>query len=133
MADRRMLSKTIIDSDKFVSMPISAKMLYVDLAIRADDDGFITPRRIMKMTGASDDDLKILILKGYIIPFNTGVVVITDWFYHNVIRKDVYHPTIYVKEKCLLKAPVGRKSPSLSYEVLPHKSDSDICILDYFE
>ena len=115
MADKRMISKNIIDSDKFLSMPTSARMLYIDLAVRADDDGFISPRRVMKVTGASDDDLRILVSKRYLIPFDTGVVVITDWLYHNIIRKDMYHQTIYTKEKELLRIPT-RKADDLSYK-----------------
>ena len=134
MADKRMLSKSIIDSDKFLSLPTSARMLYVDLAIRADDDGFITPRRVMKVTGASDDDLRILISRRYLIPFNTGVVVITDWLYHNVIRKDLYHQTIYIKEKELLKIPTSRKAANLSYGLLPERPDSEVqVLLEYIE
>ena len=78
MADKRMLSKSIIDSDKFLSMPTSARMLYVDLAVRADDDGFITPRRVMKVTGASDDDLRILISRRYLLPICHTDCVLND-------------------------------------------------------
>ncbi len=72
MADRRMLSKSIMDTDNFIEMPSTARLLYVDLVLRADDDGFISPRKVMKVTGASEDDLRILIAKKYLIPFNTG-------------------------------------------------------------
>ena len=80
MAERRMFAKTIIDSDAFLEMPATAQMLYFHLAMRADDDGFINnPKRIMRMIGSGDDDLKLLILKKFIIPFESGVVVIKHW------------------------------------------------------
>lgn len=77
MAERRMFAKTIIDSDNFLDMPMSSRLLYYDLSMRADDDGFVnSPKKIMRITGANDDDLKILIAKNFIIPFESGVVVI---------------------------------------------------------
>ena len=103
MAERRMIAKTIIDSDAFLDMPASARLLYYDLNMRADDDGFINaPKKIMRMTGASPDDINMLILKKFIIPFESGVVVIKHWKVHNYIRKDMYHETKYVEEKSLL-------------------------------
>ena len=104
MAERRMFSKTIIDSDVFLDMPTSTRLLYYDLAMRADDDGFINnPRKIARMTGASDDDLKILASKNYIIPFASGIVVIRHWRVHNYIRKDTYNETQYKLEKSMLE------------------------------
>ena len=100
MAERRMFAKTIIDSDAFIDMPVTARLLYYDLAMRADDDGFVnSPKKIMRMIGASQDDLSILILRKFIIPFETGVVVIKHWRIHNYIRKDMYHETKYKEEK----------------------------------
>jgi hypothetical protein len=103
MAERRMFAKTIIDSDAFIDMPVTARLLYYDLAMRADDDGFVnSPKKIMRMIGASQDDLSILILRKFIIPFENGVVVIKHWRIHNYIRKDMYHETKYKEEKALL-------------------------------
>ena len=103
MAERRMFAKTIIDSDAFLDMPVTARLLYYDLAMRADDDGFInSPKKIMRIVGASQDDLTILIAKKFIIPFENGVVVIKLWRIHNYIRKDMYHETKYKEEKGLL-------------------------------
>lgn len=103
MAERRMFAKTIIDSDAFLDMPTSARLLYYDLSMRADDDGFInSPKKIIRMTGASDDDLKVLIIKKFIIPFENGVVVIKHWLIHNYIRKDTYNETPYKEEKAML-------------------------------
>ena len=103
MAERRMFAKTIIDSDMFIDMPMSARLLYYDLAMRADDDGFVnSPKKIMKFVGASVDDMNVLIAKQFIIPFESGVVVIKHWRIHNYIRKDTYKETPYKDEKALL-------------------------------
>ncbi len=103
MAERRMFAKTIIDSDMFIDMPISARLLYYDLAMRADDDGFVnSPKKIMRFVGASMDDMNVLIAKQFIIPFESGVVVIKHWRIHNYIRKDTYKETPYKDEKALL-------------------------------
>ena len=103
MAERRMFAKTIIDSDAFVDMPLSTQALYFHLSMRADDDGFINnPKKIKRMIGASDDDLKMLILKKFIIPFETGIVVIKHWKIHNYIKNDRYKPTVYQEEKKML-------------------------------
>lgn len=100
MAERRMFAKTVIDSDAFLDMPMSTQALYFHLAMRADDDGFINnSKRIQRMIGASDDDFKVLIAKQFIIPFETGVIVIKHWKIHNYIQKDRYKPTIYESEK----------------------------------
>ena len=100
MAERRMFAKTIIDSDAFLDMPVTARLLYYDLGMRADDDGFInSPKKIMRITGASSDDMNILIMRKFIIPFDSGVVVIKHWRIHNYIRKDTYVETKYKDEK----------------------------------
>ena len=104
MAERRMFAKTIIDSDAFLDMPMSARLLYYDLAMRADDDGFInSPKKIMKFIGATNDDMNILIMRKFIIPFDNGVVVIKHWRIHNYIRKDTYNETAYKEEKSMLE------------------------------
>ena len=103
MAERRMFAKTIVDSDMFIDMPMSARLLYYDLAMRADDDGFVnSPKKIMKFVGASVDDMNVLIARQFIIPFESGVVVIKHWRIHNYIRKDTYKETPYKDEKALL-------------------------------
>lgn len=104
MAERRMFAKTIIDSDAFLDMPISARLLYYDLSMRADDDGFVnSPKKIMRMIGATQDDLSILALRKFIIPFDVGIVVIKHWKIHNYIRKDTYNETKYLEQKELLE------------------------------
>lgn len=104
MADRRMFAKTIIDSDAFLDMPLSSQSLYFHLSMRADDDGFLNnPKKVQRMIGASDDDLKLLIAKKFLIPFESGVVVIKHWRIHNYIQKDRYKPTVYADEKAQLR------------------------------
>ena len=99
MAERRMFAKTIIDSDMFLDMPLSTQALYFHLSMRADDDGFINnPRKIQRMIGAADDDLKVLVMKRFILPFDSGVVVIKHWKIHNYIRNDRYKETVYKEE-----------------------------------
>lgn len=103
MADRRMFSKKIIDSDAFLDMPLTTQALYFHLSIRADDDGFVSnAKRIKTMIGASDDDLKLLIAKRFVLTFESGVVVIKHWRIHNYIQNDRYTPTTYVEEKATL-------------------------------
>ena len=99
MAERRMFAKTIIDSDAFLDMPHTTQLLYFHLSMRADDDGFINnPKNIMRMIGCKDDDLKILLTKKFLLPFESGVVVIKHWQIHNYIQKDRYHETKYKEE-----------------------------------
>lgn len=103
MAERRMFAKTIIDSDAFLDMPLSTQALYFHLSMRADDDGFINnPRKIQRMIGCGDDDLKLLNAKRFIIAFESGVIVIKHWKIHNYIQKDRYKPTLYQEEKAML-------------------------------
>jgi hypothetical protein len=96
---RRLFSTEIVDSDAFLDMPISTQALYFHLGMRADDDGFVNPRKIMRTVGASDDDLKVLLGKRFLLTFNSGVVVVKHWLIHNSIRKDRYHETKYLDEK----------------------------------
>jgi len=100
MAEKRMFSKLIIDSDNFLDMPLSSQALYFHLNMRADDDGFVnSPKRIVKMVNCSDDDIKILFAKQYLIPFESGVVVVKHWKIHNCIQKDRYKETMHLSEK----------------------------------
>lgn len=104
MAQRRMFSKKIIETDVFMEMSPTAKLLYFYLNMSADDDGFVgNPKTIKLISGATDDDLKILIAKQFIIPFDSGVIVIKDWKIHNYIRKDTYNHTVYSNEKLMLE------------------------------
>lgn len=107
MAERRMFTKKIIDSDAFLEMPCSAQALYFHLCMRADDDGFVNnPQKIRRVCGASGDDLKLLMAKRFILAFDNGIIVIKHWRMHNLLRKDRYTPTQYIEEKesLMLKA-----------------------------
>lgn len=103
MAEKRMFAKTIIDSDAFLDMPLSTQALYFHLSMRADDEGFVNnPKKIQRVIGASDDDLKILFSKKFILVFENGVIVIKHWKLHNCIRKDRLKQSVYTDERELL-------------------------------
>lgn len=103
MPEKRMFTKKITESDAFLDMPLSTQCLYFHLNMNADDDGFVNnPKRIMRTIGASEDDLKILIAKSFILVFESGVIVIKHWRMHNTLRNDRYKPTDYTEEYALL-------------------------------
>jgi len=103
MAQRRMFSLSVIDTDRFLDLPASSQNLYFHLGMRADDDGFVgSPKKITAMVNCSADDMKLLIAKGYVIPFDSGVCVIRDWKVNNYIASDRYHATVFLEEKALL-------------------------------
>ncbi|WP_228065549.1 replisome organizer [Enterococcus mundtii] len=123
MAERRMFAKTIIDSDAFLDMPLSTQALYFHLSMRADDDGFINnPKKIQRMVGCGDDDLKLLMAKRFILVFESGVIVIKHWKIHNYIRNDRYKPTLYQDEKALL-ADKDNKAYTFAEE-LPNRDEN---------
>jgi hypothetical protein len=125
MAERRMFAKTIIDSDVFLDMPLSTQALYFHLSMRADDEGFINnPRKIQRMIGASDDDLRILISKRFIITFDSGIVVIKHWRIHNYIQNDRFKPTAYTEEREMLSI-----KPNKAYTLNKMPMDTE-CIQD---
>lgn len=98
-----MFAKTIIDSDAFLEMPLTSQLLYFHLSMRADDEGFINkPKSIMRLVGCKDDDILALINKGFLIPFESGVVVIKHWKMHNYIRGDRLQSTEYIEERSQL-------------------------------
>ena len=99
MAVKRMFSLTVVDTDKFLEMPISTRLLYYELGMRADDDGFVgNLKKILAFTGLTQDDLKILITKNFVIPFESGVILIKHWKLNNNLQKDRIKPTIYQEE-----------------------------------
>ena len=103
MAEKRMFSSNVIDSDAFLDMSPTARLLYYDMGMRADDDGFIdSPKKIMRIIGASDSDLKELIDNEFVLRFDSGVIVIRHWYVNNRVRRDTYHETIYTEEKSRL-------------------------------
>lgn len=126
MAERRMFSKSIIDSDMFLDMPLSAQALYFHLSMRADDDGFVNnPKKIMRMIGSDEDSIKLLSMKNFIIPFESGVVVIKHWRMHNYIQKDRYKETTCVEEKRYL----GMKENG-EYSLLEEPMEKPVTTLD---
>ena len=123
MAERRMFAKTIIDSDAFLDMPLSTQALYFHLSMRADDDGFINnPKKIQRMVGCGDDDLKLLMVKRFILVFESGVIVIKHWKIHNYIQKDRYKPTLYQDEKAQIA--VKETNAYTFIENLPEPSET---------
>lgn len=103
MAERRMFAKTIVLSDAFLDMPIGARCLYMTLGMVADDDGFVnSPKAVMRQAGATEDDMKILIAKKFVLVFEDGVLVIKHWRINNYLQKDRYRETVYKEDKALL-------------------------------
>ena len=140
MAEKRMFAKTIVLSDAFLDMPMSARCLYFTFGMLADDDGFVSsPKGIMRQCGASVDDLNILIAKRYVLAFESGIIVIKHWRINNYLRQDRYTPTTYVEEKETLsldakgayvesgEAPVGipHGIPPVDHPVYPDKDRLD--------
>lgn len=103
MARKRMFDLDIINQDSFIELPMDAIALYFLLGMEADDEGFVNPKRIMKLYGGKEDSIRVLIMKEYLIPFESGVVVITDWKRNNYLNKDRIKPTIYQNEKSQIK------------------------------
>ena len=117
-----MFSKQITDSDSFMDMPLSSQALYFHLNMNADDDGFVnSPKRVSRTIGASEDDLGILIAKRFIIPFESGVVVVKHWKMHNTIQKDRYTPTVYTEEKLMLTTKENK-----AYSIMDTKCIQDV-------
>lgn len=126
MAERRMFAKNVIESDLFLDMPQSSQLLYFHLSMRADDDGFINnPKSIMRNVGSKDDDIKLLIAKQFLIPFESGVVVIKHWKIHNYIRSDRYKPTQYKDEIGLLNTNENNEYEVLDTVGIPNDNQMD--------
>lgn len=103
MAERRMFAKSIVLSDAFLDMPMSARCLYFTLGMLADDDGFVgNPKSIMRQCGSTDDDMKVLLAKRYVLGFDSGIIVIKHWRMNNYLRNDRYSETTYLEEKSML-------------------------------
>lgn len=121
-----MFTKKITESDRFLEMPVSAQALYFHLCMNADDDGFVNnPKCVMRGVGANEDDLKLLIAKGFIIVFESGIIVVAHWKVHNYIAKDRYRPTIHSEEKKMLQEDIGKvyvllQAPIVEYPSLPY-------------
>lgn len=110
MAQKRMFSIKVVDTDKFLEMPASAQALYFHLGMHGDDDGFVaSPKKIARAVGCNDDDMRLLAAKGFIIPFDSGVIVITDWWINNTLKNDRYQETIYTEERDTLLLDEARR------------------------
>jgi hypothetical protein len=109
MAQKRMFDKSIIDTDRFMDMQMSAKAIYFLLGMEADDEGFVSYKKVMRVHGGQEDDMNVLMAKEFVIKFPSGVVVITDWNDNNYLDKNRMRPTEYQKEKKLLKLTNNRK------------------------
>lgn len=143
MAERRMFAKTIVLSDAFLDMPLSARCLYFTLGMLADDDGFVnSPKSIMRQAGASTDDLNILLAKKFVLDFDSGVIVIKHWRINNYLRSDRYTETKYLEEKQCLEVdkngtyhvgiPVGipHGIPSIGKDSLGKVSEEKDSVVD---
>ena len=110
MARKRMFSLDVVDTDRFLDMSAAAQALYFHLGMHADDDGFVaSPKKIARAAGSNDDDLRLLAAKEFIIPFESGVVVITDWKINNTLKGDRYSATVHVAEKAQLVEDTSKK------------------------
>lgn len=126
MAQKRMFTMKIVDSDAFLDMPLSAQCLYFHLNMRADDDGFIgNPKRIMRTIGCHEDDFRILMMKRFILTFEDGVIVIKHWRMHNCISQNRYHETQYMDEKRRLLLKENKSYSLTSGEPLEDKGIVD--------
>ena len=115
MAQKRMFSLEVVETDSFLDMPTSSQALYFHLGMHGDDEGFVSsPNKIMRASGCNRDDMNVLIAKGFIIPFDSGVVVIRDWSINNYIQADRYHPTIHTTEKALLTRDNAKRYVTVS-------------------
>lgn len=129
MANRRMFSLSVTDTDGFLDMPISSRLLYYELGMRADDDGFVSNwKKIIRFAGLAEDDMRVLISKKFIIPFDSGVIVIRHWRLNNYLRNDRYTPTIYQEEKSKLETDsnVYQLKDAEKTELLPSGIPTDI-------
>jgi len=135
MAQKRMFDKSIVRRDDFMEMPISTQNLYFHLSLDADDDGFVNNwKSILKITSCKEDDLKLLISKQFVIPFESGVIVIKHWRINNILRSDRYHETKYLAEKSLLNTGENQEytlGTPLVYQLAPEYSIEENRIEEY--
>ena len=115
-----MFAKKVTESDAFLDMPSSTQALYFQLNMSADDDGFVNnPKKIQRMVGSSDDDMKLLIAKRFIITFDSGIIVIKHWKMHNYIQNDRYKPTDYIDEKSMLELKKNKAYTLVDTQMYP--------------
>ncbi len=110
MANKRMFSVDVTETDAFLEMPLTAQALYFHLGMRGDDDGFVSnPRSIVRVSGCSESDLATLAQSGYIITFRSGVIVISDWKVNNYLRGDRYKTTVFQNELSMLEETANKR------------------------
>lgn len=110
MANKRMFSIDVTETDNFLELPLTAQALYFHLGMQGDDDGFVAnPRSIVRITGCSEQDLTVLVESGYIIAFRSGVIVISDWRVNNNLRNDRYKPTTFQDERSMLSETANKR------------------------
>lgn len=110
MANKRMFSVDVVETDAFLELPSKSQLLYFHLGMRADDDGFVSsPRTIMRTTGCTARDLKRLEAAGYVISFDSGVLVVTDWKINNTLKNDRHHKTVFQSEFALLNESTSKR------------------------
>ena len=110
MANKRMFSIDVTETDNFLELPLTAQALYFHLGMQGDDDGFVAnPRSIVRITGCSEQDLTVLVESGYIIAFRSGVIVISDWRVNNNLRNDRYKPTTFQYERSMLSETANKR------------------------
>ena len=119
MARKRMFDLEIINQDSFLDLPMESKAIYFLLGMEADDEGFVAPKKVLRLYGGTEDSLKILIAKNFIIPFSTGVIVITDWKRNNWLDSRRIKNTIYQEEKT-----------QITYNPVSEKYEYNGCLLD---
>jgi hypothetical protein len=110
MAQKRMFDRAIVDTDKFMDLPMSSKAMYFLLGMEADDEGFVSYKKVIRVHGGNEDDMRVLVAKNFLILFPTGVVVITDWHKNNYMDKNRMKLTEYVDEKSQLLSENGKYS-----------------------
>lgn len=126
MGQKRMFSLAVVDTDRFLEMPVSAQALYFHLGMHGDDDGFVaSPRKIARSVGCNLDDLRLLAQKNFIIPFESGVIVIVDWSINNTLRNDRYNPTTHQMEKALLTTTTTGAYTRIADNGIPTGSNPD--------
>lgn len=127
MANKRMFALDVIDTDRFCEMPVSARLLYYELGMRGDDEGFVqNPKRIMLTTGTTVDDLKVLAAKGYVILFDSGVLVITHWQQNNTLKNDRFRSTQCIEEKAQIQTTAQKLTDFYCLEPVWNQSGTSL-------
>ena len=121
MAERRMFSKTIVQSSRFLKMPVSSRELYFQMGMSADDDGVVEAWNVMRLTNAREDDLRVLVSKGYVQVLNNEdlIMYLSDWNTNNKIRKDRYHEGLYKNLKLQILQVIDQNDNQVTTKCQP--------------